>query len=169
MQERKHKHITVTQPKLSLKLFNAGLSAESSDNHYWIRREEESGTTGTPRFRFGKATDTSWGDKGREIPAWSLRALSRCAEGILGEDATRETLSRFPDTPDGEKDKISALGKAILRELDEGRHRADAGKAPQEAARTGWPAGEGKDPRPQPFRKKIAAWWRQRPWARNAR
>ena len=166
MQEKK-KHINVTQPKLALRLFTAGLSAESSDNHYWIRREEDTGKTGVPRFRFGKATETSWGEKGREIPAWSLRALTRCAEGILGQEETRQTLSRFPDTPEGEKDKINALGKAIILELNEAAPENKAG-GKKSIERKGWPIDEGSDPRPQPFRKKIAAWWRQRPWAKKA-
>lgn len=162
------RHITVTNPKLSLRLMGAGLDALTADHHYWMRRDPDSGKAGAPRFRFGRPTDTSWGEKGREIPAWSLEALKRATDGILPPGRAEEVTARFPDTEEGRKDSVNALARETARYLEDNPRPAEPAEP---VRRTAWPTdgtGHTEDNRPQPFRKKIAAWWRQRPWAKTS-
>lgn len=162
------RHITVTNPKQSLRLMGAGLDVSTADHHYWIRKDPDSGKTAAPRFRFGRPTDTAWQEKGREIPAWSLDALKRAGDGILPKGRLEAILTRFPQTDEGQKDSVNALAKEIAGCLAE---RPASASTNGPVLRTAWPTeetGHTEDNRPQPFRKKIAAWWRQRPWAKTA-
>lgn len=159
--DTKPPRVLVTSAKLSRKLLAAGLDTSGAEHHYFIPYDSISKRPGAPKFRTGPCRETTKSANGREVPAWTCGALADAARHVTDQKTVDTLLEQLDGSATREMQTIARIGDLILDSIKQG----NATRTREVTInRTGWPTEQTNRTSKEPFRKRLSAWWRERPW-----